>query len=660
MRLQKIPTLIKNFKWPSKRQWLQIFAVLTRKEKIAFFVCFGLFLSSAIFLSINFYLQNTEIQPALGGKYIEGVVGSPRFINPIYAQSNDVDRDLVEIIFSGLMKYDPNGKVVPDLAKEIEIKEDGIIYEVYLKEDVLWHDGRPLTADDVIFTIKTIQNPDYKSPLRGNYLGVEVEKINEYGVRFKLKKTYSGFLERLTFKIMPSHIWQDISPQNFLLTNYNLKPVGSGPYQLKKIEQDATGSITSLTLVRTGEAHLSEIIFKFFETEKALLDLAKDGKIDGLAVTPKNSLPVLEKNKFLEYSLSLPRYFAVFFNSDKSRFLGDKKIREALNHATNKAEIVENLLFGRGKIVNSPILPEIYGYGGPAKVYEFNPEKTEELLASAGLEKKDGKWMKTTKEKIVEFKTELELGSKGEEVTYLQTCLADDPKVYPEGKITGYFGSQTKEAVIRFQEKYSKDILEPWGFKKGTGIVGKTTRAKLNEVCSKPGEEIPLKFTLVTVEEPILKEVAVYLKNQWGGMGIEIEVQTYPISQLEKDIIKPRNYEMILFGEVLETIPDPFPFWHSSQIKDPGLNLARYENKTADKLLETARTTLNPETQIENLQKFQDVLIEDTPSLFLYSPDYTYFVSEKVKGVNANFIADPSKRFSNIEGWYVETKRAWK
>lgn len=645
--------------WPSKKQWLRIFTVLARKEKIFLFICLGLFLSSALFLSINFYIKNTEIRPAMGSKYTEGVVGSPRFINPIYAQGNDVDRDLVEIIFSGLMKYDPNGKIVPDLTKEIEIKEDGTIYEVYLKEDVFWHDGKPLTADDVIFTIKTIQNPDYKSPLRGNYLGVEVEKINEYGVYFKLKKTYNGFLERLTFKIMPSHIWQDISPQNFLLTNYNLKPVGSGPYRFKEIKQDATGSISSLTLVKTDGSYLSKITFKFFETEKELLEAVEKGDVDGLAIKSGNTSAV-EKNKFREYSFSSPRYFTVFFNPDKSMFLADKKIREALNHAINKAEIVEKLLSGRGKIVDSPILPEIYGYQSPAKIYEFSPEKAEELLANAGLEKQEGKWMKITKEKIVEFKTELKLESRGTEVTALQTCLSQDPKVYPEGKITGYFSSQTKEAVIKFQEKYFKDILEPWGFKKGTGIVGKATRVKLNEVCSKPGEETQVKFTLITVEDPILEKVATYLKDQWEKIGIGIEVQILPISKLEKEVIKPRNYQMLLFGEVLEATADPFPFWHSSQIKDPGLNLARYENKTVDKLLETARTALISETHIENLQKFQNVLIEDAPSVFLYSPDYTYFVSKKIKGLEMNFITDFSKRFSNIENWYIRTQRLWR
>ena len=197
-------------KLPSKKQWLQIFNILGKKERIAFFIFIGLFLTSSLFLLINFYLKNTEVKEAPGGTYTEGVVGFPRFINPVYAQSSDVDRDLVELIFSGIMKYDDQGQLVYDLAQSIEEKDDGETYVVKLKENVFWHDNEPLTTNDIVFTIKTIQNADYKSPLRGNYLGIDVVKINDYTLHFKLKNVYSGFLERLTFKIIPEHIWQDI------------------------------------------------------------------------------------------------------------------------------------------------------------------------------------------------------------------------------------------------------------------------------------------------------------------------------------------------------------------------------------------------------------------------------------------------------------------
>jgi len=646
---------------PSKKQWGQIFKVLTKKEKTALFVLSGIFLASFLSLIIVFYANRTGIKPGAGGTYIEGMVGSPRFINPLYAQGSDVDRSLVELIFAGLMKYDGEGKIIPDLAKNIEAKEDGKIYELYLKEGLLWHDGEPLTTDDVIFTLKTIQNSDYKSPLRGNYLGIEIEKIDELGMRFKLKSPYAGFPERLTFKILPKHIWENISPQNFLLTNYNLRPVGSGPYKLRGLKQDSANKIISVNLAIFKESNIAQIGFKFFDTEEELIGAAKRGEVDGFSVSNPGDYGLFADKKLTEYSLSLPRYFAVFLNPDKSRFLADEKIRKALNFGTDKKEIVENILLNRAQAADSPILPQIFGFNEPSKIYEFNQAEAEKLIKETGFTKNEnGIWAKTEGGSTVEFKSDLKEGSQGAEVNKLQACLSGDSAVYPSGKITGYFGAETKAAVIKFQEKYADDILKPQGFTEGTGLVSKGTRTKLNEICSKPAKQTLLKFSLATVEDPVLKNVAQKLKEQWAKIGVELEIQLYSVSQIEQEIIKPRNYEMLLFGEVLEIIPDPYPFWHSSQIKDPGLNLAGYESKSADKLLESARIILDQAERAKKYQEFQEILIGSAPAVFLYSPDYVYFVKDDIKGVDTKIIADPSKRFTNIKEWYIKTKRVWK
>ena len=116
----------------------------------------------------------------------------------------------------------------------------------------------------------------------------------------------------------------------------------------------------------------------------------------------------------------------------------------------------------------------------------------------------------------------------------------------------------------------------------------------------------------------------------------------------------------MLFGEVLGALPDPFPFWHSSQKKDPGLNLAGFENKNADKLLEETRTNLEPAARKEKLEAFQNILLESAPALFLYTPDYVYLVDDKIKGVSGRIITDPSKRFSSVENWYLKTERNWR
>ena len=212
-----------------------------------------------------------------------------------------------------------------------------------------------------------------------------------------------------------------------------------------------------------------------------------------------------------------------------------------------------------------------------------------------------------------------------------------------------------------FQEKYQDEILEPWGFEQGTGMVSKTTRKKLNEVCNQLSEKnIPLKLSLTTVNQSFLRKTAEILKEQWERLGIEIEIKVLEFNELKREVIKPRQYEMVLFGEALGAIPDPFAFWHSSRKEDPGLNLAMYENEKADEFLKKARTARDFASFKENLETFQNILIEDKPAIFLYSPNILYLIDETIKGINFGLISDPSKRFIDIENWYIETKRVWK
>ena len=252
-------------------------------------------------LGVNFYFKNTEVQPSFGGTFREGVIGQPRFINPLYLSDNDVDRDLVELLFSGLMKYNENGEVVKDLADDLEIKQDGEIYEIKLRENIFWHDGEPLTADDVLFTINLLQNPEYKSSLAIKWSGVSVEKLSDRVVQFRLKKAYSGFLETLTEKIIPKHIFKDIPPKNLpwaLSSEEYLKEylVGSGPFQFKQlIQNNKSGYIKSLTLVRNQnyfvkKPFISQISFYFFANKEELLKSVSQEKIDGFLISDPNDL----------------------------------------------------------------------------------------------------------------------------------------------------------------------------------------------------------------------------------------------------------------------------------------------------------------------------------------------------------------------------------
>ncbi|MFH1656851.1 MAG: ABC transporter substrate-binding protein [bacterium] len=666
----------KNKKWPSKKQWCRFFNILNAREKIVFALCCFLTLGSAAYLGQVYYLSQTEIGPIIEGEYSEGAIGQPRFINPVYISSNDIDRDLTKLLFSGLMKYDSEGKLVPDLAKDYKVDEEGKIFEFSLKENIYWHDGEELTVDDIIFTIETIQNPDYKSPLRANWLGVDMEKISKNTIRFSLTKPYNAFLERLTLKIMPAHIWEKIPAENFHLTKYNLQPIGSGPYEFEKMDKDELGYIKSLEIKSNSDyfgkqPFIPKITFYFFQAEENLIKAAKQKQIKGFSLSSSQSYSLLN-NGFSEYEMIMPRYFAVFFNTDEenenSKIFNDERIRRALNYATNKEELRQKLLdekyYFDAQIVDSPVLPQIYGYDQPENIYEFDLAKAKDILDKTGFViGADGLREKTTKKDAsFQINSNLKSGDQGLEVKEMQKCLAQDPEVYPEANTSGYFGKLTKDAVIRFQEKYANEILKPAGLSKGTGTVGSSTRAKINELCFKGSAETTvLKFSLVTVQDSILEKAANILKDQWEkSLGIEVEIKSVKLSDLERDIIKQRDYDCLLFGEVLGLIPDPFAFWHSYQKEDPGLNLSSYTNEKVDRLLEDARQTVDPEITKEKLEEFQNILISDTPAIFLYNPNVLYLVSPEIKGVEAGLIANLSERFSNVEDWYIKTARHWK
>ncbi|MDP3697904.1 MAG: ABC transporter substrate-binding protein, partial [Candidatus Taylorbacteria bacterium] len=211
--------------------------VLSKKERYLIFILLLIILSSIIAIPVATYYHFTKPVAAYGGTIKEGIVGEPRHINPLLSQS-DADRDLVKLVYSGLFKYNEDGKLLPDLAKSYETSPDELNYTVYLKENGIWHDGVPVTADDVIFTVQTAQNPDYGSLQRINWQGVELEKVNDQTIVFKLKNKYAQFLNNLTLPLLPQHLWENVKPINFALSEMNLKPIGSGPYQFRKLQKD--------------------------------------------------------------------------------------------------------------------------------------------------------------------------------------------------------------------------------------------------------------------------------------------------------------------------------------------------------------------------------------------------------------------------------------
>lgn len=341
------------------------------------------------------YRNFTEVVPEEGGKYTEGIVSSPRYINPILAQTSQADADIVRIVYDGLFSRGKNGELENRLAERFEVSDGGKKYTVYLRPDVKWHDGEPFTAEDVVYTVKTLQDPTFKSPLRSIWLGVDVAATDQNVVEFTLKKEYFGFIENLTMGILPKHIWQGVSSETFLLSEYNLTPIGTGPYRFVESEKNANGNILSLELEANpdyflGRPYIETFSFYFYENQEALLDAYNKKQIDGIySIRPEDRDALASRNGTNIQALDFPRTFGVFWNITKSVPLADAKVREAFSYAIDREAIVKNILRGDAQAAYGPILPFMVGYNKLETEPRFDRERAERILEEAGWKKDD-------------------------------------------------------------------------------------------------------------------------------------------------------------------------------------------------------------------------------------------------------------------------------
>lgn len=573
---QQLILKLNKKKIPTLSQIKQLPKFLNKTEKFQLIVALAIFLVASFTIGWRFWLKQSTPVPKFGGTYTEGMIGAPSYVNPILATS-DVDRDLVKLIFSGLVKFDEQGQLVPDLAAGYTIDAEQTTYTFELKNDLHWHDGLPLTADDVIFTINSIKNPEYSSPLKNSFSGVSVYKINDKTIQFKLEKPFTPFLSILTVGIIPEHLWYSTPALSVALSPINTRPVGSGPYQFKSLTRDNSGIIRNYTLesypdYHLGQAYISQLHFKFYPDFETGVTALENKNVDGLVYLPKEYKSNISKIKGISLNnLKFPQYTAVFFNPKNNQLLADNSIRKALAISIDKQRILTEVLNGDGEITDTPILPGMIGYDESIKGSEFNPEEAKKILDELG-------W---------KYENDNDFRSKGE----------DDEKQELSIKLTTLAQSENAKAV---------DII----------------------------------------------------RENWKSIGVKTEIETISKDKIKKDIIEPRNYQALLFGEVININSGLYPFWHSTQNVHPGLNLSVMANKDVDQYLETANSAKTNEEKIEPLKKFQEKLLELNFAIFLYNPTYTYPTASKLKGLDSlQFINLPADRFNNINSWYIKTKR---
>lgn len=562
-------------------------------ERIIFYCLLAVFVIASINAIWNTNNSFLVAVPEAGGTFTEGIVGVPRFVNPVIA-SSDVDRDITSLVYSGLMSFTPAGDMVPDLAESLNISEDKRTYSFKIRGDAVFHDGKAVTAEDVEFTIEKIQDPATKSPRRAAWEGVVVTKNSDREISFTLRQPYAPFVENLNVGILPKHLWQNVPIEDFAFNNLNINPVGSGPYKIKSVKRDSLGVPLYYELVAfknytSGRPFVSNILIRFYSNERNLVDAYKSGRIDSFSgISPVYASEVdLETSQIIR--IPLGRVFGIFFNQNQASVFINKEVRLVLDAAIDKEKIVNEVLGGFGRVASDP---------APA----------------------------------------------------FSASLSGD-----EDSATGGENSSIRKTAGEAPKDYRDKALEiltdaGWTLNTETGVMEKKTKTTITKLA----------FSISTGNAPELKRAAEIIQESWRAIGADVSLQIFETNDLNQNVIRPRKYDALFFGEVVGRDYDLYPFWHSSQRNDPGLNIALYTNISADKILETIRGESDRAAREKSLSELISIIDKDHPAAFVYSPDFIYVVPKKLFGERAEKIINASDRFIGVNKWYIDTNRIWK
>jgi peptide/nickel transport system substrate-binding protein len=331
----------------------------------------------------TFYQKHT---PDYGGTYTEGVVGDIEKINPLFIK-NEAEASANRLVFSGLTRIIPNNIISLDLAEKWTVQDNGQVYIFKLKRGLKWSDGWKLTADDIIFTLNLIQNPDTRTNQSVIWQNVSAEKINDQEVKFTLPNLYSDFLRVASQPILPEHLLKEINPSGIKVAEFNLKPVGSGPY--KFIRFDQAGNETKVILEANNnfalkKPYIKRVNLRLYDSFETLYNGLLRKQIDGIAQIPYNKIDDITKLGSMEVSeFYLPRYKVLVLNS-RNPLLSQKETRQAINQAINRQEIISQGLNNKAVPIYTSILPGKDGYNPALNKNPYNLSQANELLDKAG------------------------------------------------------------------------------------------------------------------------------------------------------------------------------------------------------------------------------------------------------------------------------------
>jgi peptide/nickel transport system substrate-binding protein len=525
------------------------------------------------YLAINY---TTVLRPGHGGTYVEGIAGQPHVLNPLLSGYNPPDQDLCSLVFSGLTRIGEDGAVEPDLASDWQIGADGLSYTFHLRSNAFWHDGTPVTADDVILTIKLLQDPQFPGPPE---LGadvwrmVDIKKVDRRTVQFTLDEPYAPFLDYTTVGILPAHKIAGVGATGLPTASFNVAPIGSGPFQVEEIESEE-GEVISIVLKQfsryyRARPYLDRIQFRFYPDHGEALEAYREGEVEGVARVETDDLAEAREIVSLNlFSAQIAEFGMVFLNLDEPDlpFFQEQEVRQALMLALDRSLLINEALEGQGVVTDSPVLPGTWAHSADMPGYGRDLERAEALLDDAG-------WVKP----------------------------AASSRRHKEGKAFA--------------------------------------------------------FTLLTSKDPRREAVGEILAEQWADVGIEVTVETVSAGDL-REALEERDFQAALVHLKLPGDPDPYPFWHETQVDD-GQNYAGFVHRRISEVTEQARVTPNRRRRQVLYEEFQQLFAEQLPSLPLYVPIYTYGVDQGVNDVQIGPLMHPADRFRTVLNWWIVHRRVF-
>lgn len=336
---------------------------------------------------------DTTPQPEPGGVYEEALIGSFGRLNPILDFYSSTDHDVDRLIYSGLIRFDDRGLAKGNLADTWGISQDGTMYNFSIRSEAVWHDGTPVTSQDIIFTVDLLRDDDLPVPedIREFWKQVDVKELDEKTIQFALPEPFAPFMDYLTFGVLPAHLLEGVSAQELIDHPFNLEPVGSGPYRFDHLLVE-NGQIKGVVLKAfedfySQRAFIEELVFKYYPDAASAMQAYRNGEVMGISQVSGEALSqALKEPNLALHTGRMPRLTMVILNLGKDRlsFFQEPEVRKALMKGLNREWMRDQLLGGQAMIANGPILPGTWAYYEDMPAVEYDPQAAIADLKKAG------------------------------------------------------------------------------------------------------------------------------------------------------------------------------------------------------------------------------------------------------------------------------------